>query len=138
MKTAKGKTRVVIVGRGVVFKFPRLTNLIEGVKANWREWRLWSKETNKTNSPLCPILFAIPGLLVVMRRADPMINVSRPRSFFDQLALTHNLTADLCAVNIGWSSAGPLVIDYGGPQFGGFSMVGTEGNEGPGLDGWID
>lgn len=72
IQARSGATRHVLLLGSLAFKAPRLTRwraFLNGLLANLTE-----TEFSRLNDPrLCPVLLALPfGLLVVMRRADPL------------------------------------------------------------------
>jgi hypothetical protein len=67
----KGQYRRVWLNRRFAVKFPRLSNVVSGMRCNrWERemWRTWRPIFQWSN--LCPVVFADPfGCLVIMRRA---------------------------------------------------------------------
>src|SRR5262245_36312925 len=102
---------VVFVGPFAV-KFPRLRNMLDGLRCNrweremWRVWRpIYQWDT------LCPIFFADPfGLIVVMARAE------QPVSHLELLLAPDyhpEITGEFKATDCGHVAGKLVAVDYG-------------------------
>lgn len=108
-----GVYRVVFCIGNKAFKFPRLRNLMQGMRCNrWERemWERWRPLFGWTN--LCPIKFADSlGLVVIMSRAEQPVTFDEVKA-----AVTDdypNVMMETKPENFGRLAGQVLVLDYG-------------------------
>lgn len=115
---ANGATRNVLMIGDLVFKVPRLQcfhKFLYGMAANENE-RLFSKylDSKGGDKRFAPVIFGIPYFLVVMRKADKVGYLIRPKSL-EQVSVDERgiMQIDIRPENVGYYGKVPKIIDYG-------------------------
>jgi len=89
-----------------------------GIKSNYREWKRWKANPSVRR---VPVLFSIPGLIVVMKRYRPHELDNRPNHFIfngnhnkSDMRISNPKIADLRVANLVKTEHGYAYCDYGG------------------------
>lgn len=113
METRRGITREVIVVGRLAFKLPSIRSwkcFLQGLVANIKE----REHSQLKNKRLCPVLFYLPGGLLVVQRRVKVLTEKEAESF-DLIGISAEarVWVEPKASSFGWLDGIVVAIDYG-------------------------
>lgn len=118
MKFKSGTTRITILIGRLAFKIPIMNSLkyfVKGWLGNIDERDAW-KNYDKKGKLLCPVYFSLAGLINIMPKAEPVVNIDFDKQWALNFYKDAGVHIDVCS---GWKNFGyiknvhqPVLLDY--------------------------